>query len=471
MGAKSESNKQFLERHGDRWRVVVSVPRRLHKVLGTKLKRSLPTDSLSVANKVKWAVVQELKDEIDRASGKDPTEYAQVMREAVKVRAELATMNGKQEDDERRFIAERATEILGAPIATMHDDETGPIPSFDKGREALARTYMAVAQGNAVPIYAFFSDYRSSLTVKARTANDLDRGMARLHKWMVAQEIPDDLRAVTTKVAKTFTESLAKFDGGLKPATVSKYLNRLKLFWDAMVYAEHVEFNPWLAVVVKKEKTEHGKQERAFTENEVAKLLLGDPSQKLRDVMMIGALSGARLDAIVDLKVRDTIDGCFTFKPQKREETSRDVPIHPDLKEIVARRTEGKQLDDDFFPDYPRAKSNSLRERSFKTSNEFTAYRRSVGVDDTVPGKRRALTNFHSFRRWFITKSERAGVATDLIAAIVGHKRSGITLGRYSEGPEMRAAKRAVLKVRLPPLDGSPIVEPRAVTPRKRSTN
>lgn len=249
---------------------------------------------------------------------------------------------------------------------------------------------------------------------------------------------------------------------------MSKYINRLKLFWDKMVYAEHLEFNPWLAVVVEKEETEHKHRERAFTENEVAKLLLGDAPQKLRDVMMIGALTGARLDAIVDMKVKDTVDGCFTFKPQKKEESSRDVPIHPDLKEIVLRRSKDKDPEDDLFPDYPRAKSNSLRERSFKTSKEFTAYRRSVGVDETVPGKRRALTNFHSFRRWFITKCERAEVSTDLIAAIVGHKRSGITLGRYSEGPEMRAARRAVLKVKLPPLDGSPIIEPRALTPRKR---
>ncbi|MFC6772723.1 hypothetical protein [Methylobacterium gregans] len=56
----------------------------------------------------------------------------------------------------------------------------------------------------------------------------------------------------------------------------------------------------------------------------------------------------------------------------------------------------------------------------------------------------------------------------DLIAAIVGHKRSGLTLGRYSEGPEMEAAKAAIAKVRLPPLDGSPIQEAQPLTPRNR---
>jgi integrase len=78
------------------------------------------------------------------------------------------------------------------------------------------------------------------------------------------------------------------------------------------------------------------------------------------------------------------------------------------------------------------------------------------------------LVNFHSFRRWFITKMERVAVDGDLIAAIVGHKRSGLTLGRYSEGPEMIAAKAAIAKVRLPPLDGSPVIEAKALMPRRR---
>ncbi|MGV8831581.1 MAG: hypothetical protein ACOH2N_06375 [Devosia sp.] len=36
----------------------------------------------------------------------------------------------------------------------------------------------------------------------------------------------------------------------------------------------------------------------------------------------------------------------------------------------------------------------------------------------------------------------------------------------YSEGPEMLAARRTVGKIKLPPLDGSPVVQPAAVTPK-----
>ena len=91
-----------------------------------------------------------------------------------------------------------------------------------------------------------------------------------------------------------------------------------------------------------------------------------------------------------------------------------------------------------------------MRERSFKASNAFTEYRRSVGVDDMVEGKRRSLVNFHSFRRWFITEAERADQPENIIAAVVGHKRQGMTLGTYSAGPKLAQARRCVEAVKLP---------------------
>ncbi len=145
------------------------------------------------------------------------------------------------------------------------------------------------------------------------------------------------------------------------------------------------------------------------------------------------------------------------------------MPIHPALREIVTRRAKGMKPDAEFFPEWPGPKSaDSMRERSSTFSKAFARYRKTVKVDDQVLGKRRSLVNFHSFRRWFITKAERSGTSEPLIAAIVGHKRSGLTLGRYSEGPDMVAAKAAVAKVKLPPLDGSPVREAQALTPRRR---
>jgi intergrase/recombinase len=61
-----------------------------------------------------------------------------------------------------------------------------------------------------------------------------------------------------------------------------------------------------------------------------------------------------------------------------------------------------------------------------------------------VPGKERCLVNFHSIRRWFITKAEQADQPESIIAVVIGHKRKGMTLGRYSASPLMEHARRCV---------------------------
>jgi integrase len=80
----------------------------------------------------------------------------------------------------------------------------------------------------------------------------------------------------------------------------------------------------------------------------------------------------------------------------------------------------------------------------------FGAYRKAVGVDERRPGKRRSLVNFHSFRRWFITKAERAGIPEPTIMTVVGHKRPGMTFGVYSGGPQWEQLRACVEAVKLP---------------------
>jgi integrase len=262
------------------------------------------------------------------------------------------------------------------------------------------------------------------------------------------------LQAITRKVALGFRDGLPSVAGRLSPVTLNKYVHRLSAYWKWLVEREHVEANVWAGLSVKGPPARHDEREREFTEEEMLKLLGGPATQQMHDLMRIAALTGARLDAIVDLKARDVRDGLFIFKPQKKERGPRGVPIHRDLVEIIRRRTTGKAPDDDVFPEWPAPKKKgSQRERSFKASNAFTDYRREVGVDDVLPGKRRSRVNFHSFRRWFITMAERADQPESIIAVVVGHKRTGMTLGVYSGGPLMEQARRCVEAVNLPRSD------------------
>lgn len=432
------------------------------------MKQSLGTDSLALANRLKWDVIKELRQRIDFVEGADVKDQAAVLREALLVRKEYrAALHENLERDIRSAAEARAYEILGPEIAVEHDDE-GSYPIFDKRREQLASSYMRVATGHGTPLKLHYDEYVAQLRLNRRTIADDQRGIDYLSAWCRKNDVKDDLSAITTKAAKQFAADLPALANGIAARTVLKYITRLAQYWKYLAYKEIHDENPWLAVVVKVEETPHDEEERAFTNEEVRTLLVGDASTEMRDLMMIAALTGARLDVIVDLKVGDTANNAFKFKPQKKEKSPRYVPIHPSLAEIVERRCKDKDGADEFFPEFPGPKKEtSLRERSFKASNEFTAYRRLCGVNEQIPGRRRSLVNFHSFRRWFITEAERANVRPELISALVGHKRSGMTLGRYSEGPEMKAARKAISSVKLPRLDG-PVVEAQAVTPRER---
>ncbi|MBS7544650.1 DUF6538 domain-containing protein [Ancylobacter oerskovii] len=450
MARPSSLDRRHLEQKNGQWRVTIAVPRDLQSKLGTRLKRPLRTDSLAVANRLKWSVVAELRAEIAAARGgtvKDPT-----VREAL----EIARHFMKADDVDRAIlddmIVSRAEEIAGPP-ASVVDEETGePLLIHDSAKEARATTYVALARGQATPIVTHHDAYLAQLHVKPRTVGDDVRAIRYLEAWCGKDGVPPTIQAITRKVAVRFADDIGSVAGSLSPVTLNKYLRRLSRYWQWMAHREHVEADVWRGVTLAAPPAAHDEEERAFTEEEMKKLLYGQPSQEMHDLMRIAALTGARLDAIVCLRVGDCEDGVFVFKPQKKERSSRAVPIHPALVEIVERRSKGRKAEDDLFPEWPAPRSSTtLRERSFKASNAFTAYRREVKVDARAPGKRRALTNFHSFRRWFITMAERADQPEHIIAAVVGHKRTGMTLGRYSAGPLMEQARRCVEAVRLPP--------------------
>jgi integrase len=193
----------------------------------------------------------------------------------------------------------------------------------------------------------------------------------------------------------------------------------LALYWTWLLRREHVQDargvpltdNPWRDLSAAPRRPLE--PERAFTDDEARRLLEGGPEPALGLLMRVLALTGARLDAVIRLRVEgDTI----ILPPQKKERGPRTIPLHSHLR-------------------------GSLREghtwpwNAVSASQRFTRYRRSVLGQDP-PGRLRAVVNAHSWRRWFISKAERAGIDERIISDVVGHARRSMT-GRYSSGADM----------------------------------
>jgi hypothetical protein len=466
----------YLTVHDGMWRVSMGVPRELRDVLGSRLVKSTGTRSKAQAKLVRNEIVPVFKKRIEDAWTARGGRKGSIVHEALQFRKAFEDAGPKGSmtyQDVDALYQERLRELYdeGYTEVFVEGNEESPpdwIPAVKPEAQREITLFNRVVGGNATPIEVPHRRFVESLKTKARSKLDEPRALAILLDWLQVQRIEAFIENVTVPVAIDFTDWLdASTD--MSWASKAKYFGRIKFFWAWLVRKQIAKENPFRDLTIDRPETLREDDERPYTDAEVQKLLMGEPMEgdRMRDVMMIAALTGARLDAVIDLRV-GALPSHFTFKAQKKERGARDVPMHPDLAQIVARRIRGKQPDDDLFPEWPDTPDTSTRPRSAYFSKRYTKYTSDLKVREEEKGRRRSKINFHSWRRWFITKLERARVREGLIAAIVGHKRPGMTLGLYSGGPEFDEAIEAIARVKLPPLDGSPVPEERSLMPRRR---
>jgi integrase len=451
------ADKRFLEKHGECWRVVVSVPKNLQAAVGkTKLKESLNTDSLALANKLKWAVITRLKKEIEAAAA--GTLPATDLDEALGLRKELiAAKSDEHVEILHQIIVEKATAMRGAPIAGITKDDEGDYEfaggyAFDGEAARQAKAFYAVTQGKATPLKAHLDDYHAQAQRSRHTEQDDERALDRLEAWCTSSGTGAFIEKIDAKAAGRFiNEALCKGPAAVQAKTANKYISCLSRYWRWQKQRGLVEVNPWQGQSLPKPKRPPSERSRPFTDDEAAKLLYGSASPLLRDFMFIAALTGARVGAIGALRVADCRDGNFVFQPQKKEPDTRTVPIHTGLRDIIERRTAGKAETDMLFPELPTRTLDQVAEPTQMIVKSFVKYRRSLGIEDVVGDHRQSRVKFHSFRSWFITKAEQAGIAPHIIMATIGHKRPGVTFDVYSRGPSLDQLRECVEAVKLPP--------------------
>ena len=267
----------------------------------------------------------------------------------------------------------------------------------------------------------------------------------RFQRWTEANDIK--LAGINRKVAGRYVaEELAP----MHPATASKHVSCLKGYWTYLMRRGHVDKdqgNVW-ADQLQPQRAKGGdkaamEEERALTVAEVNKLT-NEPGE-LADLSLMAALSGMRLGEILAL-TKETlviIDGieCFDLRKSKTKAGVRIVPVHTGLAEVVERRTQSET----FWPEFDELIGASVSKR-------FATYRRKHGINDTVPGKRRALTNFHSLRKTFVTLARHAGMNEATIGQVVGHEQhgaKGLAFSVYSKA-STKQLQEVVESVKIP---------------------
>jgi integrase len=477
MARRAAVDTSFLERRGRQWYCIKDIPTALKGAFlgknGKPRKRlieCLKTEDLDEARRRRPMALSLFEFMI--ASARAQHEPARLEKAATDWYAQIIAAAGQQRavierlrrgdiqdvwvDPDAPVVgtpAERALSLAQWAIDEQADDIAGSL-----GPEA-ATAFREAVDGDVVPatvtpIAPLIEKWLSEEDVEIRTKVAHRFAMRKLLAWVRVEGLPETVEAIDRKVAGRYVTHLRSL--GLSRKTSAKRIWSTKSFWAFLIRKEIAgSANPWKDTGITKagRSDRDRKPERAFTPAEVHALLDGPAEPELHDLMVMALYSGARLEELCLLRVKDIdvtdMTARVTADP-KSAASRRVVPIHPNAWAIVKRRMEGKKPSG-FLLHELGGEPKPGKSRSATTSKAFTIYRATCGVTDKAEGQRRDLVNFHSFRRTFVTLCEQAGQPESIIRAVVGHKRPGITLGTYSSGPSLAQRRECVESVELPP--------------------
>lgn len=429
------ADTRYLELRGKTWWYIRAIPRALSGDMPepytgkAHVRKNLRTADLREAHRRRLMANAEYETALSVAEKRSKGEpVAEVMRQAEAWRR-------AQERHDDAFFDDIAVEA--EKVEAEH------------GGDVAQKFYAAATGTKLTDIDAHLDAYIAAKKIGPKFAAETRRAVTRVKEWRSALS----LEKFTLALTREYVDS--ELMPGRAAATVNKALTALSGYWDWVRIRELVIGleDHWPKFRPKADPRRPGEKERAFTEDEVIKLFKTPMRHDVQDASVIGALTGARLEEIARIKVRDAnLKTMMVYLAgTKTESSERTIPLHSKLRPIVARRSKGKKPDDWLFDELPERDKGDQKGRSSPISTEFTRHRREVGVDEVLAGRRRSLVNFHSWRRWFITKAERAGIAPHIIEAVDGHKRKGETLGTYSLGPDAEKQMRVCVEaVKLP---------------------
>jgi hypothetical protein len=401
-GDMPKADKRYLfKREGETWWVKIRVP-------GTDrtIRKSLKTKNLKEAQARRDKILEQRERLAENQS------YA---AQLVQLREDY--LSGSIGDGEKEIIREKiqeASEDMAQDMGLLSLYRGAEAFDPDRLSEEELRPWKAykTALGELTPITEVLPSWLETISNK-RTRSDYRRGVEVLSERFATIE------EIDRKKAKYFL-AWAKREKNVVNPTVKKWMSGYKNLWeyvdkDKAVWRDH-----------KLTPDPDRETKKPWTEAHVVEMyrILSERNDKtagwLKHAIWIAAHTGAREGAIAALEY-DAVQKTIRFPKAKKEKDDRIVPAHPAIEANLEAWVSGQ-----------RRSASSI-------SNQFTKFKQSLGYG--------VSQDFHSFRRTLITLLENAGIAENVTADIVGHKKPRISYGLYSSGNEIEVMREAVEKI------------------------
>lgn len=378
--------------------------------------RSLQTESLTDAERLKLPVISEWKEEFAALlHGDSPSmeRQAAFYREAI-----------PKADSEDRETFES---VLDDELWEMHEKDP-----------QKAKAFSLLARGKTTQMSAHLDSWLSTCNNTEKTLN-----MKRADAQRFIKEFPYSHEVTKRTVQRWADQLLAE---PLKPTTVNRILSACRGYWDYLERSGFIERDdmPFANALRKgnsKNGSERGKRRQPFTDEQVVTLVRaaeaeGDTS--LRDLIILAMWTGCRIAELCSLKKNTTNSDHFIIKEAKTEAGQRTVPVHsklaPELTRMIADSADDYVLGGLSF--------NKYDDRSNAIGKRFGRLKTKLGFDSSLV--------FHSIRKTVATQLENAGIPENISADILGHEKQTITYGLYSGGTGLSAMKKAIEELHYP---------------------
>ena len=285
-----------------------------------------------------------------------------------------------------------------------------------------------IAHGDDILLAEHVEAHLKSLSVAPKTLDERRRALDILLKEYSKSS------QVHRQSVKIFVNNLLKTKA---KDTVSKMMSTYRVFWNYLEQVNGVELDdPFRDVIPKadrKTKAAVAAERKAFSSSDIIRLIAerADDQGNLKHLITLAAYTGCRIEELCSLKLSNVTDDRFVIENAKSAAGNREVPIHKDIAQLVAR------LIDISTDEYLLSglTFNMYGDRSNAISKRFGRFKKALGYDERYV--------FHSIRKTFTSRLEAADVPELLAARLLGHEVKTISYGLYSSGstfPQLRDA-------------------------------
>ena len=159
-----------------------------------------------------------------------------------------------------------------------------------------------------------------------------------------------------------------------------------------------------------------------------------DSDRNLRNLIILGAHTGCRIEELCALKLKDVSSDRFQIVDAKTNSGLRTIPIHNAITQLVAELVDTSA---DGYLIEGESDNNKYKTRSGAIGKRFGRLKAKLGY------KRNQV--FHSWRHSMTTQLENAERPLSQIQRIIGHTVSGgITFATYSDGLAFETSKEII---------------------------